>query len=186
MTPADELEQAFTEFRSTAFRLETLAVYADDQDHEDWVRFLAGDQMTERSPETEPWLKRVAETSAAGKQWRRVHVVGHPLSTYLQFEFESYPANVAAGEDVRIADSSLHPELLSLTRDFWLFDDNVEAPFVLLLHFDGDHHLRDAERTADPLVVQRCRHHRDLAVERSIPFGEFLATKTSWPRRAVR
>lgn len=128
MSVAGELERAFEEFRSTAFRLETRALYADDLEHEDWALFLAGRPMTERSPRTEPWLKRVADTTAAGKTWRRVHVVSHPLSDYLRFEFTSYDANLAAGEDVRIADRGRHPDLRRLREDFWLFGHRSGSP----------------------------------------------------------
>lgn len=80
--------------------------------------FLAGKPLPERSTRTDPWLRRVADTTAAGKRWQRVHVVSHPLTDYLRFELVGYEANAEIGEDVRIASRDAHPELAGLRQDF--------------------------------------------------------------------
>ncbi len=116
-----EFDAVFDRFQATAFRLETLPRYAGDEG-EEFAIFLAGGLLPERSTRTVPWLRRGADTTAAGAQWRRVHVVSRPLTDYLRFEMVGYQANVGAGEDVRIADRDTHPELAALRRDFWLFD----------------------------------------------------------------
>ena len=60
----------------------------------------------------------------------RVHVVSEPVSDYVRFELlHVYPANVEAGEDVRIlgrAKAEAQPGP-SCDGDFWLFDDDLAA-----------------------------------------------------------
>src|SRR5262249_18862730 len=98
----DELTSRLRRIERSAFRLETLSRYAANDDL--FQIFLAGQPMPARSPDTEPWLRMVADSVSAGRRWSRVHVLTRPLSDYLQFEVLGYQGNVAAGEDVRIAD----------------------------------------------------------------------------------
>lgn len=79
-----EFAAVFDRFQVTAFRLETLPRYADDED-EEFAIFLAGEPLSERSARTVPWLRRVAETTVAGARWWRVHVLSRPLTDYLRF-----------------------------------------------------------------------------------------------------
>ena len=61
--------------------------------------------------------------------------MSEPVSDYVRFELlHGYPANVEAGEDVRILGrSSARWRLPGL--DFWLFDDDLAA--VLVYDSDG-------------------------------------------------
>jgi hypothetical protein len=170
----DEFDAVFDRFQTTAFRLETLPRYADDED-EEFAVFLAGKPLPERSTRTVPWLKRVADTTAAGARWHRVHVLSRPLTDYLRFEMVGYEANLDAGEDIRIADRGLHPELAALRRDFWLFDAETADAFAMPLHYDAACHLLDFAITEDPEVIEQCRRERDLAVALSVPLHEYAA-----------
>jgi hypothetical protein len=170
----DAFDAGFDRFQTTAFRLETLPRYADDED-EEFAVFLAGKPLPERSARTVPWLKRVADTTAAGSRWRRVHVLSRPLTDYLRFEMVGYEANLDAGEDIRIADRGLHPELAALRRDFWLFDAETADAFAMPLHYDTVGHLLDFAITEDPEVIEQCRRERDLAVALSVPLHEYAA-----------
>ncbi|MGH3870469.1 MAG: DUF6879 family protein [Pseudonocardiaceae bacterium] len=171
----EEFDAVFDRFRATAFRLETLPRYAGDEG-EEFAIFLAKEPLPERSTRTVPWLKRVADTTAAGAQWRRVHVLSRPLTDYLRFEMVGYEANVDAGEDVRIADRSVHPELAAVRQDFWLFDAETPAAFAMPMHHDTVGHLVDFDITDDSLVIEQCRRERDLAVALSVPLHEYAAT----------
>lgn len=176
MSPADlELEAFFDGFRTTAFRLETLPMYSDDEEDAELALFLAGQPLPERSVRTVPWLRRVADTTGAGKRWQRVHVVSLPLTDYLRFELEGYEANIDAGEDVRIASRDEHPELATLRQDFWLFDDDTPHEFAALMRYDDAGHLTSLEHTAEPAAVEECRRARSLAVSCSVPLRGFLA-----------
>jgi hypothetical protein len=171
----EEFDAVFDAFRATAFRLETLPRYSDEQEDAELALFLAGKPLPERSTRTDPWLKRVADTTAAGKRWQRVHVVGHPLTDYLRFELVGYEDNVAAGEDVRLADQDAHAELTQLRRDFWLFDAETPQTFAMLLHYNAAAQLIDFETTDDPLIIERCRQERGLALAFSVPLHDFTA-----------
>ena len=172
----EEFDAHFETFQTTAFHLETLPSYSDETEDAELALFLAGKPLPERSTRTEPWLKRVADTTAAGKRWQRVHVVSHPLTDYLRFELVGYEANVEAGEDVRIVSRDAHPELAGLRRDFWLFDAGTPEPFALLMLYDAAGHLTDFERTTRPDIISQCRRERDLAVARSVSLRDYTVS----------
>ena len=70
--------------------------------------------MPERSPRTNPFLRRIAESTADGKRWSRVHVVDLPLSEYVRFELETYRESARAGEHIGIAERRPAPQLGAL------------------------------------------------------------------------
>ncbi|MGH3930353.1 MAG: DUF6879 family protein [Pseudonocardiaceae bacterium] len=171
----DDFDAVFDRFRVSAFRLETLPRYADDEG-EEYALFLAGEQLPERSPRTVPWLRRVADTTAAGKHWQRVHVLSQPLTDYLRFELVGYQANAEAGEHVRLADRGAHPQLATLHQDFWLFDAETPDAFARPLRYDDTAHLVGFDLTEDPLFIERYRRERDLALAWAVPLPEYTAT----------
>jgi len=60
---------------------------------------------------TSPWLAHIARTTSAGKSWRRVRVVGWPLTEYERYQMIGYRVSAATGDVIRIAGRSAHPEL---------------------------------------------------------------------------
>jgi hypothetical protein len=164
-------------FRHSAWRLEALPAYGTAESDPSFAAYLRAGQLTplEVRPRAQAWLAAVRQAVASGKRLGRVHVLNRPLSPYLEYELATYPENVAAGEDVRIADRDEHPELASLGPDFWLLDDETPAPAVLLMDYDDAGRFVSLERTSDPAVVATCRQARDLAVRCSVPLNEFLA-----------
>src|SRR5262249_23111732 len=105
-----------------------------------------------------------------------VHVISHPLTDYLRFELVGYQANVEAGEDVRIADRGEHPELVTLSRDFWIFDADTPDAWVVQMHYDAASHPLGHHVTSDLQVIDQCRQERDLALAWSTPLHEYTAT----------
>jgi hypothetical protein len=172
---AEAFDKEFDRFARTAFRLETRQDYtgATGPRYDFWRR---GDPMPERSPRTSSWLARVVATTAAGKRWERAHVVDQPLSDYMRYEMVVYTENVAAGENIRIADRAAHTSLGMLAVDFWLFDadDPIRAHAVFLEFDDGGYPIR-FERTSNPGRLAVCRRQRDLVWSLAIPLAEFLA-----------
>src|SRR5271170_1995713 len=106
-----DLGACFDLFERSAFRLETLRAYAVGTEDERLRAFRLGLPRPERSPQTSPWLARIAQTTAAGKSWRRVRVIGWPLTEYERYQMIGYRESAAAGDVIRIADRSAHPEL---------------------------------------------------------------------------
>jgi hypothetical protein len=108
---------------------------------------------------------------AAGVVLGRVHVVDRPISAYLAYEFAAYAENVAAGEDVWIADRSEHPGLAALTRDFAIFDDSQ----AILFGYSDDGRVLTYEHATDAATVGTCRDQLAFALAASVSLADFLA-----------
>jgi hypothetical protein len=158
----------FDGFRYTAFRLEALCVYADEP--EPLRCFLAGEPKPPM-PGKERWVARVQAACASGKVMSRVHVVAEPLTEYLRYELTwSYPPNVAAGEDIRIAPVSAGlPD-----RDFWLFDSRR----LLWLDYDATGRMVSAELDDDPASIAQASHWRDAAMHAGVPLIDYMKDKS--------
>jgi hypothetical protein len=165
-------EEFFALADRTVWRLETLPQYnpRTDDAFAEWRRTGQLLPLEER-PGKRAWMAAVRAVVAAGKHVGRVRVRAPSDHPYAAYELAVYPENQAAGEDVRIADRSEHPELAQLDRDFWLMDEDL----VLLMDYDPDGQFRAMTPTRDPAVLARCLRQRDLAVARSVPLVEYLA-----------
>jgi hypothetical protein len=173
---SSEFDQLFDRFQHSAFRLETRQQYLVPGEEERIRAWREGRPRPERSPRTSPWLRRVAETTAAGKRWQRVHVVDLPLSWYLRYQLVGYDESAAAGEQIRLADRRAHPDLAGLDEDFWLLDgDDPERALAVFLDYDADGRFLGFRPISDPAVLRRCREQRDLALEHSVPLADFTA-----------
>jgi len=131
----DALDGYFATYHTRdAFRWEGLAYYDVDSDDNDYVRYLRGEPEPDAAGKSE-WLDQLRSDSAAGRSWRRVHILRTPLSDYLRYECEwGYVQNVAAGEDVRIVDLTEQslPDPFP-DHDFWLLD----GQHVVRMHYDS-------------------------------------------------
>jgi hypothetical protein len=172
----DEVYQVIKRLQHGAFRLETLPQYSIPEDAERLRVFRETGRPPKRTTETSPWLRLIADSTAAGRHWRRVHVVSRPLTEYLRFELLGYQENAAAGEDIWIADQDTHPALVSLTEDFWLFDADTDQAVAVFLRYDQDGRFLGAERADHPDAIARCRAQRDLALALAVPLEEYLAS----------
>ncbi|HZD00519.1 MAG TPA: hypothetical protein VFA46_10125 [Actinomycetes bacterium] len=153
-------------FERSAFRLETLPEYNVPQEAEWLEAFKRDGSLPRLSPENDSWLKLVSSCGSQRKQLQRVRIVRHPLSDYLRFELALFQASVASGEEIRVT-----TEHRFGCGDFWLFDSHT----VILLRYDTAGRFLETEQPEDS--VPYCRI-RDLALERSIPLGQYLARAT--------
>lgn len=171
LTP-EEFGEAFDSlFRRSAFRLELLDKYVAENEEGPFRRFLDG--RPQDPAWREPWAKFVRASTRDGKQMARVHVVGEPLSDYLQFELTcGYPASAAAGEDIRILRLSQYPVLVYPRRDFWLFDDVVAA----VMDYDDDGNFLGADTTSAPVPIAGYRTVRDFTMQDAVPLADYLAS----------
>lgn len=172
-----DLGDCFDLFTASAFRLETLPSYDVSAEEERLRAFRLGLPRPERSVRTSPWLRRIAETTAAGKRWCRVRVLARPLSEYQRYQMIGYRESAAAGDVVRIADRSVHPELAVLQRDFWLFDADTPQLFAALMQYDRDGRYLGATVTDDVAAVSKCKAEAALALRHSVPLAGYLADK---------
>lgn len=153
----------------SAFRLETLPQYLVPQEAEEFAAWRSGRPLPLQTPETSPWLAKIARETAAGYSWSRVHVIDWPLADYTRFELHGYQANAAAGEDIRIADRSAHRDLDLLRRDFWLIDDVT----AVWMHYDAEGRFLRPE-LAGEAEVRQCRRMREIALAHAEPLDAFL------------
>ncbi|OLB74505.1 MAG: hypothetical protein AUI14_23260 [Actinobacteria bacterium 13_2_20CM_2_71_6] len=168
MVQLSDLGELVRNIKRSAFRLETLSEYRSASGAEGFQAFQEGRPQPPPSAYAISWFQNVAETIAAGCSWRRVHVVSRPLSEYLQWEILAYEENIAAGEDVRVADRSTVPvELASLTQDFWMFDEEI----VVVMNYNDEFRFvgGDIDENVAPYL-----EIRDLAVAHSVPLHDYL------------
>jgi hypothetical protein len=171
-----DLADCFENFTDSAFRLETLPVYAGVADDPRFAAYVAGEPLPDRSVRTSPWLRNLAVTTAAGKSWSRVHVVDQPLSPYLRYEvLVAYVESAAAGEEIRIADRAANMALAALRRDFWLFDAGTDHATAALMDYAPDGQYIGVEVTTNPSVISSCEAERDLALRHSRELNAYLA-----------
>lgn len=124
------------------FRLETLSFYNAASDEDDFHRYLRGD-LAPTAQAKSPWLDRIRADVAAGRAWRRVHAVAHPVSDYVRYECEwGYVPNTSAGEQVRITE--LTPALAKV-GDFFVLDGEYDGEYVVRSHYDADCRFAYAE-----------------------------------------
>jgi hypothetical protein len=161
-------------FRHTSFRLELLPAYIAPNEAGPYAEWQAG-----RMPDPawrEPWSALVRDLGGQGKQLTRVHVVAEPLSDYERFELEcAYPANVAAGEDVRILPRPVPWN--EPPADFYLFDGR----HVGLMDYDDDGRWLGVRLygLAHPRRLLACRSWRDTAMRLSVPLHDYTSRRAA-------
>ncbi len=176
-----EYTALFDGFEHTAYRLETLQRYQQDDETEPLQRFLA-DEDQPHDPAKDRWVARIAAATAAGKTMQRVHIVVEPPSDYLRYELKwSYGPNVTAGEDIRIIPVRTGGWPAGLPRhDYWLFDSRL----LCRMHYDEEMRFALAELIEDPAEIVKANHWRDAALHTAIPYHEYLASRADMLRRA--
>ncbi|MGW1996153.1 DUF6879 family protein [Embleya sp. NPDC001921] len=158
----------FDSFEREAFRLETPPTYSVLGEQQEYADFLATGRLD--LPEDDPWLTKLAHYRAGGRRVTRVHVVTPPLSDYLRYEFAAYHYNVAAGEEVRILDTTVHRSIPSLPSDFWMLDDSK----IVEMRYDA-HGAQVARVLLEAPDFDRYRRSKASALALSIPFAEYLS-----------
>lgn len=175
MTPA-EFDACFDRFRVSARKLETRRRYAVGGAEAERIReFEEGKPRSVRSVRTDPWLARIAvSTAAVGKSWHNIRIHDEPLTGYQQYGVASLVESQAAGVDVRIAQRRTIPDL---DQDMWLFDaerlHELEA-FALVMYYDVDDRYTGARLVTEAAALDLLlsRWNRALAV--SVPLNEYL------------
>lgn len=177
LTP-EQFDAAFDSFAESAFRLQAQPQYLVPDEDEEFRLFREGRPLPEWSVQTSPWLRRVAESTAAGKRWQRVQLIDdEPLNDYLRFELDSYDrGNIDAGEDIRVAQRNAAPQLARARRDFWLFDEVLPGAAVVFIDYDADGRVLGFERTADPTVLGECGRTRRIALAHAVPLRKYLSS----------
>lgn len=169
----EALDRAWQTMRRSAFRMETLQTYAVPQEDPAWRAFNEGQPLPRRTPDNNPWLRRVAGMRSAGQRLWRVHVVDIPLSRYVQFELEGYQDNAAAGEEIYIAERN--DDLADLTSDWWLFDDTR----LVLMDYSLEGVFLGATDPPAGTDISEYVRRRDRALQYAEPLGDYLSREHS-------
>ena len=173
MISDNEFWACFSDFRKSAFRLETLPAYAVDSEEDVYARFLNGDPEPPEGLWAE-WLKSMQEGTDAGKTWTQIHAI-EGLNQYLKYEIDwAYVLTSAHGNNVGLiesADPSSAFEGLPY-EDFWLFDDEL----VLKMHYDDEGHFLGATKITEPARVAEYRKARDVALRAAVPLDQYRKT----------
>ncbi|MFB8019101.1 DUF6879 family protein [Streptomyces rubiginosohelvolus] len=173
MVPFSEIASLFSEFKHTAFRLETRRAYASDRNSPKWARWKSGADIA-----TEPdnaWRENVRVQTAEGKRFERVRLVDQPLTEGQQFLLDSGRSNVAAGEDIRNLPRTQADRLGLPDHDFWLFDSRLVARFV----FGEDDTTLGVVLSEDPAEVALACQARDAAWHHSTRTADFAKAVAS-------
>lgn len=176
---SDDFARLFDTAVSSVFRLETLPAYSTAEEADLIADLLAGRPLPDWTPADHDLFRQIAEDTAAGKRWQRVHVVNSPLTDYLRYELAVYRYGTAAGEDIRIANRDAHPDLDGLREDFWLFDDQILA----LMRYDGEGRFLGVDLAGADVDLDEYRRRRDVALAHSVPLDEY-GTDHREPRSA--
>ncbi|QPK47038.1 hypothetical protein H4W23_22100 [Streptomyces gardneri] len=163
MVPFGEIRDMFTEFKHTAWRLETRRGYATDRNSPKWARWKAGEDIA--TGPLDGWRENVQRQTAAGKRFERVRLVDEPLTEGQAFLLASGLGNVAAGEDIRNLPRGQAQRLGLPDYDFWLFDSRIVARFV----FDEDDTTLGVILSEDPAEVAAACQARDAAWHHAVP-----------------
>ncbi|GAB3174281.1 hypothetical protein GCM10027059_46280 [Myceligenerans halotolerans] len=166
--PGPEFAELFRTFEHTAFRLELRDTYNSPSEQEPLRRFRETGVVDQSNRSA--WLGLVAESTRAGRTWRRVRVVTLPLTEYSDWGLRLAEATVAAGDDIRYLERDDAVGLPDF--DYWLFDSRKVAK----MHFDeGDGRFIGFEIIEDPSVVVELNYQRDAAWHHAITRDDFAA-----------
>jgi hypothetical protein len=165
--PFPEVAHVFTEFKHTAWRLETRRGYAADRASEPWARWKADEDVAHDAPDE--WRRNVAEQVARGKMFGRVRLVDEPPTEGQQFLLTRAPSNMAVGDEIRYLWRTDAARLGLPDFDFWLIDSRTLLRFV----FDEQDTTVGVVVCEDPAEVLTACQVRDAAWHHAVPAAEF-------------
>jgi hypothetical protein len=132
-------------------RIETLSGYRSASDGAELDRFRAGEAEPDRAAKA-GWLDRIRSDTAAGRAWRRLRVVEHPMTDYVRYSCEwGYTDNSAVGEVIRVLDLAEAPpgaEAIVGIGDVYVLDGLL----VVAMRYDATGCFLGAEVLSDPLA----------------------------------
>ncbi|MCX5246279.1 hypothetical protein OG895_13700 [Streptomyces sp. NBC_00201] len=164
----DEWRRTFDAYERDAWRFETQPTYTMPREAENVARFLRGEPKPDQH--NARWHERVRGYVASGRTIGRVRVVRQPLTDYQRYQFAwGIPANIAAGEDIRILDVTREDYELPLSEtDWWMFD---EMRIVQLNYRPDGTQINREIFTGDTAPYLEWKR---IAIAHSAPFSEYV------------
>lgn len=169
----------------TAFRLEQRGSY--DVGGDEAARLAAFREhrpRPERSVRTNPWLARIARTTAAGARWRRLRVLDEPLTEYQRYQVfgGTYVESQTAGDETLIVSRRLAAPWLRYEGgqrtidDFWVLDQGRPTELVVALDYTGDGRFAGNRVVGDPAERATMLAVATELVEDAVTLAEYLAS----------
>lgn len=122
----NELEFLFKNYKSEAFRFESLPEYSVDNEREDFEEFKRSGKFS-IDEDTQEYLDSVEDKIKAGARHCRSRVLDNPINDYQKFEIiTGYLPSDKLGTEFYFIDRTdfITSSFASMElRDFWLFDD---------------------------------------------------------------
>jgi hypothetical protein len=171
----------------TAFRLEQRGSYDVGGAEADRIHaFQHGLPRPERSVRTNPWLARVARTTAAGARWRRLRVVDEPLTEYQRYQLfgGTYVESQTAGDETLVVQRAIAGPWLryaggsAVVGDFWVLDQGEPTELVVALDYTNDGRFAGNRVVGDPAERAAMLAVATELVLDAAPLAEYLATLT--------
>lgn len=166
----DEFDQLFTQFKHTAWRLESRRRYASDELTPTYVAFSCGEPVNWEGVDAE-WCEERREQTALGKRFERVRIMDQPPTPGQLYLLDNARRNSYVGEVISNLSRADAERLTLPGEDFWLFDSRL----VARLNFDDDDQLLNVELITEPAEVLRYVQARDAAMHHAVPYEEFAA-----------
>lgn len=157
----------FDRMQREAFRLQQHQSYAGVSGPW-WDAWQAGEPLPPITAETHPFSGKIAGWTAEGKRVYEVHIVEWPLAEYTRYAFECIRMTAWDGSESFLVDRDAHPELASLTEDFWMFDEEI----VAVMNYDEGEAFVGA--TTPVALVADYVARRDLAMAHAVPFEAWI------------
>jgi len=165
-----EFEEAIRHFDRASLHLEMRDSYGTEVELPQMAKWAAGE------PDDLAWLQswcdEVRAQVAAGKSYRRVHVVSEPLSDYHRWSHSVLHLQVDAGEDIRWAPRRLVSSIAFPGNDFWMLDNRL----VIFHHYAGNGKNVDFTTSTDPDDIELCRSAFEAVWPLAVPHNEYKPT----------
>ena len=163
-----DLYAEFDRMEREAFRLQQLQSYAGVKGPE-WEAWQAGKPLPAITPESHPFLQKVAGYTAAGRRVYDVHIIEWPLAEYTRYALAVIPMSAWDGSESFMVDRETHADLATLTEDFWMFDEKR----VALMRYDNQERFVEAAEPTESVDTYIARRH--LAMKYAVPFEQWMA-----------
>lgn len=164
----DEFDQLINGVRLSLWRWEAQPAYHEPEEAGPFAHWLASE------PDDLAWLagwhEQVRTATAAGRRYQRVRRMTDPLTDYLAWGLTIAPANIEAGEEIRLLEAHQAIAIGMPEYDFVLVDDQVLARMRF-----GDGGFSGADRIDDPLELVRHRRWRDQAWQHAVSVGAYAS-----------
>jgi hypothetical protein len=164
----EEFDRLSTTFEDRFWRWEAQSAYHEPEEAEPLARWQAGE--ADDLGWMAGWFDLLGEATRAGKRFERVRKLVDPPTDYLRWEMTIHPANIAAGEDIRLISEHEADALELPAYDFVLVDDRLVAKMCF-----GERGFVGAEVFTDAPTVDSHRTWRDLAWHHAASFTEYAS-----------